>query len=140
MSATSASFRPSPVDQAGVAALPGRIVAAWAQHDADAFGAVFVDDGTMILPDLYLKGRDAIAAFMRDAFAGPYQGTTVTGQPIDVRFLSAEVALVLTVGGVLLPGETAVAPERAIRASWLMVKRDGAWHLAAYQNSPAENA
>jgi len=137
---TSASFRPSPIDQAGVAALPGRIVSAWAQGDADAFGAVFVDDGTMILPDLYLKGRDAIVAFMRDAFAGPYQGTNVTGQPIDVRFLSADVALVLTEGGVLLPGETAVAQERAIRASWLMVKRDGAWHLAAYQNSPAGNA
>ncbi|MFV2104747.1 SgcJ/EcaC family oxidoreductase [Micromonospora sp. LOL_024] len=136
MSATSASFRPSPVDQAGVAALPGRIVSAWAQHDADAFGAVFVEDGTMILPDLYLKGRDAIVAFMRDAFAGPYQGTTVTGQPIDVRILNGDVAVVLTEGGVLLSGENKVAPERAIRACWLMVKGDGGWQLAAYQNSP----
>ncbi|GIJ22970.1 SgcJ/EcaC family oxidoreductase [Micromonospora lutea] len=136
MSTTSAGFRPSPVDQAGVAALPGRIVSAWAQHDADAFGAVFVEDGTMILPDLYLKGRDAIVAFMRDAFAGPYRGTTVTGQPIDIRFLNGEVAVVLTEGGVLLPGENTVAPERAIRASWLMVKGDGGWQLAAYQNSP----
>ncbi|MFI2652586.1 SgcJ/EcaC family oxidoreductase [Micromonospora fulviviridis] len=134
------SFRPNPADHAAIAALPARIVSAWAAHDADAFGAVFVEDGTMILPDLFLKGRDTIAEYMRQAYAGPYHGTTVTGQPIDVRFLAADVALILTEGGVLLPGETAVAPERAIRASWLMVKRGGTWHLAAYQNSPSGNA
>lgn len=135
-----ASFRPNPADHAAIAALPARIVAAWAAHDADAFGAVFVEDGTMILPGLFLKGRDTIVDYMRQAYAGPYRGTTVTGQPIDVRFLAADVALVLTDGGVLAPGETTVAPERAIRASWLMVKRDGAWHLAAYHNSPSGDA
>ncbi|MER5336999.1 SgcJ/EcaC family oxidoreductase [Micromonospora sp. NPDC002717] len=140
MSATSQSFRASPADHAAIAALPSRIVAAWAEHDAEAFGAVFVEDGTMILPGLFLTGRDAIVAFMREAFAGPYQGTRVTGQPINVRFLDGEVAIVLTEGGVLAPGETTVAKEHAVRASWLMVKRDGAWLLAAYQNSPSEGA
>ncbi|WP_433386162.1 SgcJ/EcaC family oxidoreductase [Micromonospora sp. KLBMP9576] len=140
MSATHQTFRASPADHAGVAALPNRIVAAWAEQDADAFGAVFVEDGTMILPGLFLKGRDNIVGFMREAFAGPYRGTRVTGQPIDVRILNSEVAVVLTDGGVLAPGETTVADERAVRASWLMVKRDGGWSLAAYQNSPSLSA
>ncbi|MEU5903163.1 SgcJ/EcaC family oxidoreductase [Micromonospora sp. NPDC047527] len=125
-------------DQAAIAAVPGRIVQAWAAHDADAFADVFTADGTMILPGLFQRGRDDIRDFMAKGFAGPYKGTQVTGQPFDIRVLSTDVALLLTDGGVLGPGETEVPTERAIRASWLLVRTDDGWRLAAYQNSPRD--
>lgn len=128
----------TPADAAAVAALPERIVAAWADHDAEAFANVFTEDGSLILPGIYQKGRDAIRGFIGEAFAGQYRGTRVTGQPIDLRFLGPDAALLITQGGVLAPGETEVADERAIRASWLAVNRDGQWQLAAYQNSPRD--
>ncbi len=89
----------------------------------------------MVLPGVFRKGHDDIRAFMAEAFGGPHKGTQVTGQPIDMRVFG-NTAVVVTQGGVLGPGDTDVTTERAIRATWVVVKDDGVWRLAAYQNSP----
>jgi uncharacterized protein (TIGR02246 family) len=127
----------TPLDRTAIEEVPGRIVAAWAGHDAGAFARVFTPDGTMILPGALRSGREEIEEYMGQAFAGPYRGTRVTGSPVGLRVLADGLALLFTYGGVLLPGESEVAPERAVRASWLVARRNGAWQLAAYQNSPA---
>ncbi|RSM78058.1 DUF4440 domain-containing protein [Amycolatopsis sp. WAC 01375] len=124
-------------EQAAVAALTQKVISAWAYNDADTFADVFTEDGTMILPGLYKKGREEIRAYLKDAFADQYKGTQVTGKPVDIRFFSSEVGLLLTQGGVLAPGESEVSDSQAIRAAWFVVKQDGEWKLAAYQNSPA---
>lgn len=133
---SSAATGPS-ADQAAVAALTQRVVAAWAYQDADGFADVFTEDGTMILPGHYKKGREEIRAYLKDAYRNQYKDTQVTGRPLDTRFLGSDVALLLTQGGLLAAGESHVHDDQAIRASWLVVKRDGEWKLAAYQNSPA---
>ncbi|MDG4766930.1 SgcJ/EcaC family oxidoreductase [Solwaraspora sp. WMMD406] len=117
--------------------VPLRLVAAWAKNDADGVANTFTEDGTLILPgDVYKKGRGEIRNFMAAAYAGPFKGTGVTGAPVDVRFISDDVALLRTHGGILAPGETEIAPELAVRSTWVVVKRDGEWQLAGYQNSP----
>jgi uncharacterized protein (TIGR02246 family) len=124
-------------EQAAVAAVPQRIIAAWAGNDAEAFAAAFTEDGTMALPGgVFVKGRPGIKEFMAAGYAGPYKGTRVHGEPVDVRFIGKEGAIVVTVGGVLAPGETEVARERSVRAIWVLAKQDGEWLIAAYQNTP----
>jgi uncharacterized protein (TIGR02246 family) len=88
----------------------------------------------MVLPGVYLKGREKIRGYMADAFAAQYKGTQVTGKPLDLKFLSVSSGVLLTEGGVLHPGENKPTQERAIRASWVVVKEDGQWMLAFYQN------
>jgi uncharacterized protein (TIGR02246 family) len=127
-------------DKSAVASVPGRIVAAWAAQDPAAFAAVFTEDGSMILPGVYCKGRDGIRSFMAGAFDGPYRGTRVTGTPLAMNFLGSSAAVVVTEGGVLAPGETRVADERAVRATWVMVKDQGRWQLAAYHNGPRDGS
>lgn len=129
---------PAGVDQAAIAAVPARMVAAWAAHDADAFAELFTEDGTMILPGQYHKGRAAIRDFMAAGYAGSYKGTRVTGQPLEIKPLGPGAVALLTVGGVIAPGQTELSPAAAIRASWILVERDGQWLLAVYQNCPRD--
>lgn len=125
---------------AEIAAVPGRLVSAWAANDAEAFSQLFTQDGTLILPGVYQKGRDDIRKFMEAGYAGPYKGTTVTGTPLDIKPLGTDAVALLTVGGVLEPGEKEVSTKQAIRAAWILVRDDGTWRLAVYQNCPRDPA
>lgn len=123
-------------DQAAIAALTQRMVTGWAYGEADTIADLFVEDGTMILPGVFCNGRDEVRDYFATAFEGKYKNTQVTGKPISIRALGPDVAILLSQGGVLEQGETEVSQPAAIRASWLAVRRDGEWRLAAYQNSP----
>jgi uncharacterized protein (TIGR02246 family) len=126
---------------AELAAVPGRLVSAWAAQDAEAFSQLFIQDGTMILPGVYKKGRDDIRKHMAAGYAGPYKGTSVTGTPLEIKPLGSDAFALVTVGGVLAPGETEVSTKEAIRASWILVKDgDGTWRLAVYHNCPRDPA
>lgn len=123
--------------EAAVQEVPGRVMAAWASNDADAFAEVFTEDASLILPgDVYLTSREEIRSFMTAAFAGPYKGTRVFGKPVAVKPLGADAVMMITQGGVMAPGETEVAPERAIRATWVLSRQPSGWLVTAYQNTP----
>ncbi|GII02081.1 SgcJ/EcaC family oxidoreductase [Planobispora takensis] len=129
---------PTTIDETtAIRQVPQRIIAAWAANDGDAFAEVFTEDATLILPgDIYVAGREGIRAFMGFAYSGPLKGTRVAGEPLSARFVTEDVAVLVTRGGVLHGEETEVAPERAIRATWVLAKQDGQWLITAYQNTP----
>lgn len=72
----------------------------------------------MVIAGTYLLGRDAVRSYISAAFAGPFRGTRVVIDPVYVKRLSSDLALIVTEGGVLLPGESEFAPQRAIRGTW----------------------
>ncbi|WP_018657673.1 SgcJ/EcaC family oxidoreductase [Actinomadura flavalba] len=124
-------------DQAAVVQAPMRIIAAWEANDATAFGAACTEDATMILPgDVCLRGRDEIREYMAGEYAGKLKGTRVTGTPLSLRFPVPGTAIMVTEGGVLLPGETEVSAPQAIRATWVLAKDGDDWLITAYHNSP----
>lgn len=116
--------------------VPVRIMAAWAANDADLFAETFTENGSLLMQDSQLTSRERIRAYMADGFKGPLQGAHVTGWPLSVTHLTDTVSMVVTQGGIILAGETEVAPEREIRATWIIVARDGRWRLLSHQSSP----
>jgi uncharacterized protein (TIGR02246 family) len=110
---------------------------AWADNNAEAFAALYTGDATVVQPGVHKKSRDDILTTMAAGFAGPLKGSRVLDEPQSVRFLGSEAAIVVTEGGVLMAGQTELPPERLVRATWVLTKRNGQWYIAAYQNSPA---
>jgi uncharacterized protein (TIGR02246 family) len=114
-----------------------RIQAAWAANDSDVFADIFTENGSLLMRDSQLTSREDIRSYMASGFAGPLKGARVTGRPIAVEFLSDDVAMVVTEGGIIMAGETDIATENFIRATWVIVRQpDGRLNLVSHQSSP----
>jgi uncharacterized protein (TIGR02246 family) len=113
-----------------------RFRGAWDSNDPAAVAEVFAEDGVMVIGDLALAGPQEIAAYLEEVFAGGYRGSTLVEQPVEVRVIAPGVGLAVLEGGVLLPGETEVPPERVMRSTYVAVRRNGEWTLLNQQTSP----
>jgi uncharacterized protein (TIGR02246 family) len=128
---------PSGADRQAILDVLTAVYKAWAANDAEAFVAGYTEDATVVQPGVYKKDREEIRATMAAAFAGPLRGSRATDHPAAIRFLAADTAVVISEGGIIFPGQDAVASERRVRATWVLVRRGDAWRIAAYHNSPA---
>jgi uncharacterized protein (TIGR02246 family) len=134
---------PNPADEAAVRALPAQVTAAF--PDGEAVAAAFTEDADFIVAEgTHLKGRVEIVAYFQrlleeqDEFGTSLQGVKSTAEVRDLRFLTDDVALMHTTGGLLFPGETAVPPDRRTIQTWVATKAGGTWLVASYQSSPIE--
>ena len=133
---TSKTIRSKTDQQAVLGVLKG-VREAWEANDAEAFVADYLDDASVVQPGVYRKDRREIQGSMAGAFAGPLKGSRVIDQPQDVRFLNEDTAIVISEGGIVFPGQNAVPSEGTVRATWVLAKRHGRWHVAAYHYSAA---
>ncbi|HEX4248849.1 MAG TPA: SgcJ/EcaC family oxidoreductase [Pseudonocardia sp.] len=127
----------APDDTAVRAVLDG-VYAAWAANDSDAFVADYAEDATAILPSCYLPNREAVRAGMAAGFAGPLAGTRVVHTVEQVRFLGADVAVLLSESGVVAAGETAPPAGGGTRDTWVLSRRDGAWRVELFHSCPRD--
>ena len=127
----------SDADRQAVLDVLARVYQAWEAGDAEAFVADYTEDASVIQSGVYEKDREEIRTNMAAAFAGPLKGSRVAARPVDVRFLTGDTAIVISEGGIIFPGQDAVAKEGLVRATWALVRRDGGWRIASYHNSPA---
>nr|AGO97162.1 hypothetical enediyne protein [Streptomyces sp. CNT-179] len=124
--------------QRAVLTVPQIIQAAWERNDADMFARAFTAGGSLLMQQDQLTSSAEIRAYMARGFQGGLRGARVTGWPLNVTFLGEDVAVVVTQGGIILDGESEIAPERAIRALWTIVAEDERWRLLCHHSTPLQ--
>jgi uncharacterized protein (TIGR02246 family) len=120
-----------------ILAVLGDLYAAWADADAAAFAGLYLDDATVVMPGVLHQDRDAIRTHMARAFDGPLHGSRAFDEPVSIRVLNDRTAVVLSRAGILMAGETEVPAARQRIATWVLVRRDDRWWIAAYSNTPS---
>jgi uncharacterized protein (TIGR02246 family) len=125
--------------EGAVLTAPLRARAAWEANDADAFADMFIENGSMLVGDEQLTSREQIRSYVGQMLSGGYRDTRWTETPREIRLLTDSTALCISDGGFVRAGTTTLDPLDVVRATWVVVKRDGDWRIASYQSSPMRN-
>jgi uncharacterized protein (TIGR02246 family) len=132
------TLRSTAADEAAIRALYQQLMDGWNAASGDAFAAPFEEDGDLVGFDgTHIKGRQEIALFHQHLFDMFLKGSRLVGKVTSQRFLTSDVAVVHTVGGTVMAGQTDLEPERNSVQTLVAVKRNGKWGLAAFQNTRA---
>lgn len=114
-----------------------RLLDCWNRRDGAEFAALFAEDGRAIGYDGSAHGgRDTIEADMIRVFAEhstPAYVALVRG----VRMLSADVAALDAVAGMVPEGKSELDPALNAVQTLIAVKNGGEWRIALFQNTPA---
>jgi uncharacterized protein (TIGR02246 family) len=123
-------------NESAVRALLQQLNETWG--NADAYAALFTEDGDYVAFDgSHARGRTEIARAHRPLFEGILKGSRLVDVdvPLEVRFLSPNVALIHS-GGAVLRARQKKPSRRAISVQTLVaVRQDDRWLFAAFQNT-----
>jgi len=127
---------PTAQDDAGDDAVRARIKAleaAWNSRDAAGVASAYAPDGDLILGDgPRYSGRDAIRRSSTAMWSGVPPERRISISVDAIRHLGPDTAIAECTARF-----SAGAPTQD-RATWVMVRREGAWWVAALRVMPAE--
>ena len=108
-----------------------RLSAAWDAGDAAAYAREFTDDATYVIyAGIVYEGRAAIERGHVPVFEKWQRGSRMRMRVRTVRHPGDDVAVVLTEGGI---GKRRIPIDKV--QTFTMVRRDGRWRCAAFQNT-----
>ena len=120
-----------------VVALHRALLERWNDKDAEGYGALFADDGSMVGFDgSTVDSRPAIIEHLGAIFAD-HDPATYIWKVREVRPLASGVVLLRAVAGMVPPGGSDIVPDKnAVQALVALETADG-WRIAHFQNTPA---
>lgn len=107
-------------------------IEAWRTGDATTYAECFSEDCVYIafFGSVY-RGQEAIERSHRALFSGPLKNTQLFVEQADLRFLSEEVAILVT------RGDSAKKPPSKLTKvqTYIAAKKDGDWKFIHFQNT-----
>lgn len=124
-------------DETQIRDLQKRQEAAWNQHDATAYAALFTEDGEVVnVVGWWWKGRAEIETKLKSAFAFVFKTSTLTVTDVHVRFVKADLAIAhvnWTMTGAKTPPGLP-EPKQGIEIQ-VLKKQRGKWLILSFQNT-----
>jgi uncharacterized protein (TIGR02246 family) len=117
--------------------LYARLLAAWNDRDAEAFAALFGDDGAMIGFDGSQAAGPAIRDHLQPIFAD-HPTAAYVARVREVRSLAPGVVLLRAAAGMVPPGGDELNPAVNTLQTLLAARSGDGWRIVLFQNTPAQ--
>ncbi|WP_394770587.1 SgcJ/EcaC family oxidoreductase [Lacisediminihabitans sp.] len=112
-----------------------RLLTAWGDNDAAAYGACFTEDSDYVSYDgTRAVGRAPMQAAHDTLFRGVLAGSRLVGQIESIRHLGPDTALIYANASVLMPWRTALPKGRLSRQTLVAVRTGHGWLFTALHN------
>lgn len=110
---------------------------AWNNHDAHAMALLTDEDCTIIGFDgTHMHGHFEIENTIGQIFKD-HQTSAYVGIVKEVRFLSADVAVLRSIAGMVPPQQKVIKPDVNAIQIMTVVRRGDKWFISVFQNTPA---
>ncbi|HET6918981.1 MAG TPA: SgcJ/EcaC family oxidoreductase [Jiangellaceae bacterium] len=127
---------PHKADDEEIRRLWVRACDAWTRGDAHAYGETFTPDVDYVPYDGSLvRGRQAVVASHDRLFRGVLTGSALVGEVESIRYIDADVAIVHTMGSVLMPWRSKLPKRRLSRQTVIAVRTGEGWRFTAVHNA-----
>jgi uncharacterized protein (TIGR02246 family) len=123
--------------QRGVEDLYRELLSRWNAKDAEGFGGLFADDGSIVgfdgtCVETPTRIGEHLASIFRD-----HDPATYVAKVREVRALGERAVLLRGVAGMVPPGSDDIKPEVNAIQTLVAVASDQGWEIAHFQNTPA---
>jgi uncharacterized protein (TIGR02246 family) len=123
--------------EAAVRSLFNQFINHWNRRDAKNYAALVTPGASVIGFDgSQMSGATEVEKELERIFSHHPTAAYVTIEK-ELRFLSADVALLRTVAGMVPPGASDIKPEVNSIQTMIATRNEGDWRIALFQNTPA---
>lgn len=136
MTAPDATTTPDPADAAAIRAVIAEAELAFNTGDPDLLVASMAADVVSVgVNGARMRGRDAVLAASRAAFAGPLRGQHARYDLVEVSQVGPDVALAHKDARATDDGGAPLDVGHAMTALYVLARRGGRWWVVARQNT-----
>jgi uncharacterized protein (TIGR02246 family) len=115
-----------------------QLIDAWNKRSAQGMAELFLEDGEMIGFDgSQIMGREQIFSTLHSIFDN-HPTAPFVSKVKAIRLLSADVALLRAIVGMVPPGQADLNPAVNAHQTLVAVQKNGVWRIELFQNTPAQ--